>query len=98
MQRISAQNARMRLGELLDRVALRSEEFIIDRDGRPMAAVVSLRHLEHLRSWSRALMAEATSKVHTFAETHPFASTSEETEDEIVALTKQVRRARKKAT
>ena len=46
---ISAGQARRQLGDILDRVALRHDEFIIARRGQPLAAVVPMARLEQLR-------------------------------------------------
>ena len=45
---VSAGDARKRLGSMLDDVRLRGTTFIIERDGRPAAAVVPLELLEKL--------------------------------------------------
>ena len=44
---------RERLGELLDRVRLRHEQFVITRRGKPVAAVVPIGRLEQLESRAR---------------------------------------------
>lgn len=48
-QNITTLDVRKRLGELLDRVALRRDHFIISRRGRPLAAIVSLEQMEQLQ-------------------------------------------------
>lgn len=51
MQRtVTTLEVRERLGDLLDRVALRYDEFVIERRGKPMAALVPLSTLEKMRS------------------------------------------------
>lgn len=52
-ERISTLEVRQRLGDLLNRVALRHDEFIIERKGRPLAALVSLERLEQMRRLAR---------------------------------------------
>ena len=47
---ISAGDARKRLGALLDEVRLRGTTFVIERDGRPAAAVVPISMLERLEA------------------------------------------------
>jgi prevent-host-death family protein len=43
---INAGKARLNFGQMLDEVFYRGDRFIIERDGRPMAAVVPLSQLE----------------------------------------------------
>jgi antitoxin (DNA-binding transcriptional repressor) of toxin-antitoxin stability system len=45
---INAGRARVNLGQMLDEVFYKGEQFIIERDGRPMAAVIPLSRLEAL--------------------------------------------------
>ena len=47
---IQADEVGERLGELLDRAALRGERIIVERDGKPIAAVVSAEDLQRLES------------------------------------------------
>jgi len=48
-KRINAGKARVNFGQLLDEVFYKGDQFIIERDGRPMAAVVPLSQLEVLQ-------------------------------------------------
>jgi prevent-host-death family protein len=52
-ENVSTAHIRQRIGDLLNRVALRRDEFIIERKGKPMAALVSVERLEQLRSVAR---------------------------------------------
>jgi prevent-host-death family protein len=52
-ENVSTAHIRQRIGDLLNRVALRRDEFIIERKGKPMAALVSIERLEQLRSVAR---------------------------------------------
>jgi len=45
-ENVSTAHIRQRIGELLDRVALRRDEFIIERKGKPMAVLFSVERLE----------------------------------------------------
>ncbi|HXV60274.1 MAG TPA: type II toxin-antitoxin system Phd/YefM family antitoxin [Vicinamibacteria bacterium] len=58
---ISTIDVRKQLGEILDRVSLRYDEFIIERKGKALAAVVPIEKLEQLERAARghllALMA-----------------------------------------
>ena len=49
----STTEVRQRIGELLDRVALRHDEFIIERKGKPLAALVPVERLEQMRRFAR---------------------------------------------
>jgi prevent-host-death family protein len=50
---ISTLDVRRRIGDLLDRVALRHDEFVIERKGKSMAALVSVERLEQMRRFAR---------------------------------------------
>ena len=52
LKRVSAMKARQNLGLILNEVSLLGDDFIIERDGKPLAAVIPLesyRKLEALR-------------------------------------------------
>jgi prevent-host-death family protein len=51
--KISTAEVRLRIGDLLNRVALRGDEFVIERKGKPMAALVPVERLEQLRRAAR---------------------------------------------
>ena len=44
---------RQRIGDLLNRVALRQDEFVIERKGKPLAALVPVQRLEQMRRFAR---------------------------------------------
>jgi antitoxin (DNA-binding transcriptional repressor) of toxin-antitoxin stability system len=46
---INAGKARVNFGRMLDEVFYQGDHFIIERDGRPMAAVIPLSQLEALQ-------------------------------------------------
>ena len=50
---VPAMAVRKRLGDMLNRVDLRHDEFIIERKGRPLAALVPVAKLEHLEKLAR---------------------------------------------
>jgi antitoxin (DNA-binding transcriptional repressor) of toxin-antitoxin stability system len=52
-ERISTLDVRARLGEILNRVDLRHDEFIIERQGHPLAALVPLPRLLQMESLAR---------------------------------------------
>jgi prevent-host-death family protein len=53
MEKISTIEVRQRLGDLLNRVALRHDEFVIERKGKPLAALVPIERLEQMRRYAR---------------------------------------------
>ncbi len=57
-ERISTLEVRRRLGDILNRVHLRHDRFVIERKGTPLAAVVPVETLESLERLSREFMLE----------------------------------------
>ena len=53
IDKISTMDVRQRIGDLLNRVALRHDEFIIERKGKPLAALVPVERLEQMRRFAR---------------------------------------------
>jgi prevent-host-death family protein len=53
IEKISTLEVRQRLGDILNRVALRNDQFIIERKGKPLAAVVPVERLEQMRRAAR---------------------------------------------
>ncbi len=52
-EKVSTLEVRARLGDILNRVDLRHDEFIIERKGRPLAALVPVQKLERMRTLAR---------------------------------------------
>ncbi len=52
-EKISTMEVRARIGDLLNRVALRHDEFIIERKGQPLAALVPIERLDQMRRFAR---------------------------------------------
>lgn len=50
---ISTLDMRQRLGDILNRVALRHDEFIVKRKGKALAAIVPVERLEQMRRFAR---------------------------------------------
>ncbi|MGH6914381.1 MAG: type II toxin-antitoxin system prevent-host-death family antitoxin [Geminicoccaceae bacterium] len=50
---VSTIDVRRRIGDLLNRVALRHDEFIIERKGKSLAALVPVERLEQMRRFAR---------------------------------------------
>src|SRR2546423_1220914 len=53
MKKVSTIDVRQRIGDLLNRVALRHDEFVIERKGKPLAALVPVERLEQMRRFAR---------------------------------------------
>lgn len=53
-ERVSTIDVRQRIGDMLNRVALRHDEFIIERKGKALAALVPVERLEQMRRFARA--------------------------------------------
>ena len=47
--KVSTMEVRQRIGDMLNRVALRHDEFIIKRKGKPLAALVPVERLKQMR-------------------------------------------------
>jgi hypothetical protein len=64
-KRVSTMVVRARIGDMLNRVALRHGEFIIERKGKAAAALVPVVRLEQMRRFvvSPATVAEAALKL-----------------------------------
>ena len=62
-ERVSIVDVRQRIGDLLNRVALRHEEFVIERKGKPVAALVPIERLERMRRFARRHALELLEKL-----------------------------------
>jgi len=51
--KVSTMDVRQRIGDMLSRVPLRHDEFIIARKGRPLAALEPVERLEQMRRFAR---------------------------------------------
>ena len=52
-EKVSTIDVRQRIDDLLSRVALRHDEFIIECKGKPLAALVPVERLEQMRRFAR---------------------------------------------
>lgn len=59
---IAAIKARQNLGDLLNRVSLKHDEFIIERGGRPMAVMIPIKKFEQLQEVARSFLSYALHK------------------------------------
>ena len=57
-ERITSMEVREKLGDYLNRVALRHDQFIIERKGKPLAAMVPVEKLEALERFARKRLLE----------------------------------------
>lgn len=58
MNRITTLDLRAHMGELLDRVRLRFESFVVERKGREVAAIIPAERLRRLEDFARRRAAE----------------------------------------
>jgi prevent-host-death family protein len=52
-QKVSTADVRQRIGDMLNRVVLRHDEFVIERKGKPLAALVPVERLDQMRRFAR---------------------------------------------
>ena len=52
-EKVSTIDVGQRIGDLLNRVALRRDEFVIERKGKALAALVPIERLEQMRRFAR---------------------------------------------
>ena len=50
---VSTIDVRQRIGDMLNRVALRHDEFVIERKGKALAVLVPVERLEQMRRFAR---------------------------------------------
>ena len=62
-EKVSTIDVRQRIGDLLNRVALRHDEFVIERKGKPLAALVPIERLEQMRRFARRHALELLEKL-----------------------------------
>lgn len=53
-EKVSTMDVRQRIGDMLNRVSLRHDEFVIERKGKPLAALVPVERLEQMRRFARS--------------------------------------------
>lgn len=59
---VSTLEVRQKLGDMLNHVALRHDEYIIMRKGKPLAAMVPVERLEQMRRAARLHLLDALAK------------------------------------
>ena len=93
MDRITTLDLRAHMGELLDRVRLRFESFVVERKGREVAALIPAERLRRLEDFARrrANELQALQDEHVRAEGHA----AEGMERAIARATREVKLQRK---
>lgn len=86
---LSAMEARQKFGEILNRVDLVHDQFIIERNGRPLAAIVPISSLEDIQK-------KAKKRALSFLESTGSDLSEEEANEIAVAAVKEVRAERRK--
>lgn len=61
-EKLSTLDIRQRLGDILNRVALRHDQFIIERKGKPLAAMVPVERLEQMQRAARLHLLDTLSR------------------------------------
>lgn len=51
--KVSTHDVRQRIGDLLNRVSLRHDEFVIERKGKALAALVPVERLNQMKQFAR---------------------------------------------
>ncbi len=87
-EKISTLEVRRRLGDILNRVALRNDQFIIERKGKPLAAVVPVERLGQMRRAARMHLLQVLER----QEGKPSAVQAERIADEAKHRTRKARR------
>jgi antitoxin (DNA-binding transcriptional repressor) of toxin-antitoxin stability system len=59
IEKLTTLDLRLHLGDMLNRVALRHDEFIIERKGKPLAAMVPVGKLNQLERLARLQLVDA---------------------------------------
>jgi prevent-host-death family protein len=86
---ISAMEARQKFGEILNRVDLVHDQFIIERNGRPLAAIVPISSLTNIQG-------KARSRALAFLDSTGSDITEDEANKIAVEAVKEVRAERRK--
>ena len=69
--KVSTMEVRGQLGDLLNRVELRHDEFIIERKGRPMAALIPIAKLEAMETAARTSLRASWERLDAAAASEP---------------------------
>ena len=94
MNRISTLDLRAHLGELLDRVRLRYETFVIERKGREVAALIPAERARRLEDFARRRSLELEAVQASYVREKGF--TPDDLEAGVARATREVKAARKR--
>ena len=83
---ISTMDVRKHVGDILNRVALRGDEYLVERKGKPLAVVMSVEKAESIRRASRLRLGEWLTRPNAAA-----------TDTEAMTLANEARRATRRA-
>lgn len=61
-RKLSTMDLRKHLGDILNRVALRHDEYVVERKGRPLAAVVPVERLQQMKQAARLHLLDVLSR------------------------------------
>lgn len=61
MTTVTTLDVRRHLGDILNRVAIRHDEYVIERKGKPLAAMVPVSRLESMRRAAKTHLLDALS-------------------------------------
>ena len=64
---ISTMDVRKRVGDILNRVALRGDEFLIERKGKPLAVIMPVEKADAIRRAARLRLGEWLSRPNSLA-------------------------------
>ena len=62
---VSTMDVRKHVGDILNRVALRGDEYLIERKGKPMAVVMSVEKAESIRRAARLRLGDWLARPNT---------------------------------
>jgi prevent-host-death family protein len=51
LKKISAMKARQNLGQVMNEVALRGDDFVVERAGKPLVAIIPMEKYRKLQGW-----------------------------------------------
>ena len=93
LKKMSTLEVRQNLGEILDRVNLRDDQYIIERKGQPLAAVVPVWQLEKWQK-EKELFFEMIDKVQQRNKDIPLSVIEKEVDEAIKSVRKNTRCSR----
>lgn len=68
MTTVTPVDVRQRLGDILNQIAIRQDEYVIERKGIPLAAMISVRRLETLRRAAKVHLSDVLARKNLMCE------------------------------